>query len=316
MYHPTTRVLAVLELLQSHGRLTGADLAARLEVDIRTLRRYITMLQDLGIPIVAERGRNGAYELGAGFKLPPMMFTNEEALALSLGLLATRHLGLAQTATAVESAQAKIERVLPLDLKARVQALNESISFDISNVDFTFPSETMLTLSKAVQRRRRVHLHYRSGLDQQTERDFDPYGVAFYENKWYAVGFCHLRNDLRSFRLDRILEVAPLETRFQRPKQFDSLAHVIQALATLPRQHSFAVLLYTDLASAQADTTDAIGWLEPQPKGILLRGWADDLDWLARRLSKLTCRFSIQEPPPLREAMQRWAAQLAQTASL
>ncbi len=94
MYHPTTRVLAVLELLQARGRMTGAELAQRLEVDIRTLRRYITMLQDLGIPIVAERGRYGAYELGAGFKLPPMMFTNDEALALSIGLLAARHLGL------------------------------------------------------------------------------------------------------------------------------------------------------------------------------------------------------------------------------
>src|SRR6476619_1063753 len=105
VYRPTARVLTVLELLQSHGRLTGAELARRLEVDIRTLRRYITMLQDLGIPLVAERGRNGAYELSSGFKLPPMMFTNEEALALSLGLLATRHLGLAQAASAVESAQ-------------------------------------------------------------------------------------------------------------------------------------------------------------------------------------------------------------------
>src|SRR5260221_11761229 len=102
MYHPTTRVLAVLALLQAHGRLTGAELARRLEVNIRTLRRYIIMLQDLGIPILAERGRNGAYELGAGFKLPPMMFTNEEALALSVGLLAARHLGLADAASAAE----------------------------------------------------------------------------------------------------------------------------------------------------------------------------------------------------------------------
>ena len=86
MYHPTTRVLAVLELLQSRGRMTGAEMARRLEVHIRTLRRYITMLQDLGIPIVAERGRNGAYELAAGFRLPPMMFTGGgEAQALAIG---------------------------------------------------------------------------------------------------------------------------------------------------------------------------------------------------------------------------------------
>src|SRR5512143_2443607 len=103
MYHPTTRVLTVLELLQSHRRMTGTDLAGRLEVNIRTLRRYITMLQDLGIPILAERGRYGAYELIAGFKLPPMMFTNEEAAGLAIGLLAAERLGLSDTAHAADS---------------------------------------------------------------------------------------------------------------------------------------------------------------------------------------------------------------------
>jgi predicted DNA-binding transcriptional regulator YafY len=311
MYHPTTRVLAVLDLLQTHGRLTGADLAHRLEVDIRTLRRYITMLQDLGIPIVAERGRNGAYELGSGFKLPPMMFTNEEALALSLGLLAARHFGLSEAASAVESARAKIERVMPIELKGRVRALSETITLDLSNLDVSPPSEVMLTMSSAAQRRRRVHLHYRSGLGDETERDFDPYGVAFYESRWYAVGHCHLRNDLRSFRLDRVLQIDLQETRFERPKQFDSLAHVIQALATLPRQYSFAILLKTDLTTAQSETRDAIGWLEPHPEGILLRGWADDLTWMAKRLSKFPFKFKILEPESLRAALRQWAADLA-----
>ena len=98
MYHPTTRVLTVLELLQSHRRMTGAELAERVAVNVRTLRRYVTMLQELGIPVLAERGRYGAYELIPGFKLPPMMFTNEEALALAIGLLAVQRLGLTETA--------------------------------------------------------------------------------------------------------------------------------------------------------------------------------------------------------------------------
>ena len=88
MYHPTTRVLAVLELLQAHGRLGGADLSRRLGVDARTLRRYIARLEDIGVPITTERGRYGGYALAAGFKLPPMMFTGEEALALSSPLAA------------------------------------------------------------------------------------------------------------------------------------------------------------------------------------------------------------------------------------
>ena len=95
MRSPTTRVLAVLELLQTHRRLSGTELAQRLNVDGRTLRRYIGRLEELGIPVMAERGRYGNYSLVAGYKLPPMMFSDDEALALSVGLVAARSLGLA-----------------------------------------------------------------------------------------------------------------------------------------------------------------------------------------------------------------------------
>src|SRR5919198_860851 len=111
MYFPTTRVLTVLELLQSHAQLSGPELAERLEVNTRTVRRYITMLQDLGIPVEAERGRHGSYRLRPGFKLPPLVFTDEEALAITLGLYSARRLGLMATASTVESALAKLERV-------------------------------------------------------------------------------------------------------------------------------------------------------------------------------------------------------------
>src|SRR5215203_778284 len=164
MYHPTTRVLAVLALLQAHGRMSGAELAQRLEVNIRTLRRYIIMLQDLGIPIEAERGRNGAYVLAAGFKLPPMMFTNEEALALTIGLISARRLNLADTDRAIESSLAKLERVMPLDLKSRVRALTETITLDGNAVPSTPPSEMVLTtISAAAQLRQRVHIQYHTG---------------------------------------------------------------------------------------------------------------------------------------------------------
>ncbi|MGZ3609562.1 MAG: helix-turn-helix transcriptional regulator, partial [Ktedonobacteraceae bacterium] len=112
MYHPTTRVLTVLELLQAHRQMSGPRLAERLEVDVRSVRRYITMLQDLGIPIEAERGRYGNYRLMRGFKLPPLMLTEDEALALTLGLLVAKRLGLTIAAPAVEGALAKIDRVL------------------------------------------------------------------------------------------------------------------------------------------------------------------------------------------------------------
>ena len=122
MSRPTARVLALLELLQARRRSTGSELATKLGVDARTVRRYVASLQEIGIPLTAERGRDGAYMLVAGFKVPPMMFTNDEALALSVGLLAARGLGLAAAASSAASAQAKLERVMPDDLRRRARA--------------------------------------------------------------------------------------------------------------------------------------------------------------------------------------------------
>ena len=311
MYHPTTRVLAVLSLLQTYGRMSGAELAQRLEVNIRTLRRYIVMLQDLGIPIEAERGRNGAYVLSAGFKLPPMMFTNEEALALTVGLISAHRLNLADIGYAVESALAKLERVMPLDLKSRVRALTETITLDLKAESTAPTSEIVLsTLSSAAQLQRRVHIHYCPDQGEETERDFDPYGLTYFQNKWYVIGFCHLRGSLRSFRLDRISGIKTVEAGFSRPDGFDALGHIMQAIATLPRKYPFELLLNTNIETAQREVFDVLGVLEADKDGILLRGSVDDLDWLARQLSVFSFGFMVRQPQELKAALKRHSAKL------
>jgi predicted DNA-binding transcriptional regulator YafY len=310
MYHPTTRVLAVLALLRSHGRMTGAELAQRLQVNSRTLRRYITMLQDLGVPIVAERGRNGAYEMDSGFKLPPMMFTNDEAVALALGLLAAQHLGLDETVHAIESARAKLEQVMPLELKSRVRALTETITLDLSAAAMPSSNEVMMTMSSAAQLQRCVQLRYRSRLNEETEREFDPYGLAYRHGRWYVVGHCHLRHGLRSFRLDRVVQIVLTDTHFDRPEHFDASAHILQAIATLPRLFSFEVLLKTDLVKAQQEIFAMLGLLEQHEGGVLLRGTVDDLDWLARQLARMPFAFVVRAPDALRVALRRHAEDL------
>ena len=315
MYHPTTRVLAVLALLQSHGRLTGAQMAQRLEVNVRTVRRYITILQDLGIPIAAERGRAGSYELTAGFKLPPMMFTNDEALALAIGLLMARHLGLAETTPSIESARAKLEQVMPLELRRRLQALTNTVTLDMDVPPGGSPASVLLAMSSAAQQQRRVRMRYRSRANSETERDLDPYGLAFHQGGWYVVGFCGLRRGLRSFRLDRVAQVELTETPFERPANFDALAYLVHSVATLPRLFVFEVLLKTDLVTAQAESFDMLGVLEPQPDGVLLRGSADDLDWLARMLARFSFEFTIILPEALRTALHRRAEILLQLAA-
>jgi len=311
MYHPTTRVLAVLELLQAHGRLPGTELARRIGVDGRTLRRYIARLEDIGVPITAERGRFGGYALSAGFKLPPMMFTGEEALALSLGLLAARSLGLDAAQPAVASAQAKLERVMPAPLKKRMRAIDETVALDLTRAPPAGDHAALAALSAAAQARQRVHLHYRAANGEDSARDFDAYGLGYRGGRWYVVGHCHLRRGLRSFRLDRVRDVRPLAASFGRPDGFDTLAHLAESIATLPRAHAIEVWLHADLATARGALFEGIGLFEPvRGGGVLLHAQADDLDWFARELMRLPFGFEVRRPAGLRSVLAARARSL------
>ncbi len=316
MSRSTTRVLTVLELLQTHGRLNGTQLAQRLGVDRRTVRRYVSALEELGIPLTAERGRDGHYRLVAGFKLPPMMFTDDEALALSVGLLAARGLGLAEGAPAVASAQAKLERVMPAGLKRRVRSVDETVRLELSHPSAPPRDNAALVgLSAAAQAQQRVRLRY-GGAGEPTERDFDPYGVAYRRGRWYVVGVCHLRGGLRSFRLDRVLEVTPQERRFERPADFDALAHLTFSIATLPRAFAVEVLLHTQLARARREVFPALGVLEAAGDGVLLRAQTEELDWMARELARLSFDFEVLQPPELRTALEAHARRLLQRSGV
>jgi predicted DNA-binding transcriptional regulator YafY len=315
MSRPTARVLAALELLQTHGRMSGSELARRLEVDPRTVRRYVVTLEELGIPITAERGRDGHYALVAGFKLPPMMFTDDEALALGVGLQAARGIGLAETHVAVAGALAKLERVMPAGLKRRVRAIGETVAIGLARSSPPGDNRVLGALSEAAQTETRVRLRYRSRPGEETEREFDAYGLAYRGGCWYALGWCHLRRGLRSFRLDRIQSVRSIEERFRRPEGFDALAHLVHSVATLPRAFSVEVLLKTDLETARRELFPALGVLEWGGTGVLLRGEVDSLPWFAHELARLPFDFEIHKPQALRRALQVMARRLlARTA--
>src|SRR5262245_58812761 len=282
MSRPTARVLAMLELLQTHGGLPGSELARRLKVDPRTVRRYVVTLEELGIPITAERGRDGRYMLVSGFKLPPMMFTDDEALALGVGLQAARRLGLAEGEVAVEGALAKLERVMLADLKSRVRAVGETVAIGLSRATPPEDNVALGVLSEAAQTETRVHMRYRASKGDETERDFDAYGLAYRGGCWYAVGWCHLRGGLRSFRLDRVGTVRPLGKRFSRPAGFDALGHLALSMATLPRAFAVEVLLATDLQTARRELSPSVAVLDWTSDGVLLHAQVDSLPWFAQ----------------------------------
>jgi predicted DNA-binding transcriptional regulator YafY len=305
----------MLELLQSRDRIGVPELARRLEVGERTVRRYASMLREMGIPVEAELGRYGAYSLRSGHRLPPMMFTDEEALGLTLGLLAARHLGLAGVAPAVEGALAKLERVMSEALRGRVRALQETVSIAASRPQAPARSEALLTLAAAVGEQRRVRLRYRSGWSRETEREVDPYGVMHREGYWYAVGHCHLRGGMRLFRLDRVLDAEMLEEIFARPVGLDSPGAVLSAVANTPGDRwSVEVLLETRVEEVRGQLPSVGLSLEQTEGGTLLRCSTWSLEWPARVLAGLDCSFVVRRPAELRDALELRAEKIATLA--
>lgn len=313
MSGPTTRVLTVLELLQTHGQIGGAELAERLGVDRRTIRRYITVLEELGIPVMTEQGRYGGYRLVAGFKLPPMMFTEEETLAVSLGLLAARQLGLADAAPAIASVQAKLERVMPANLKKRVRGVSDTTRVILPRGEPSLDDRALQTLSVATEAMRRVGFTYHSPDRGGIDRSVDPYGLVFRQGRWYLTGFCHLRKAMRSFRLDRISSVHLLPDTFQRPPDFDAAEFLSESFLSWGRTHEVSLLLHTDRESAATvfdfHSSCADGF-EQRHDGLLLTTRTDSFEWFAWWLAQLPFRFTILKPEGLKDALREHATQL------
>jgi len=308
MYHPTTRVLTILELLQARPGMSGTAIAEQLEVDRRTVRRYITMLQDLGIPIETTRGPHGGYRLRPGFKLPPLMLADDEALAVTLSLIAAQRQGVSIDPLATAGALAKIERVLPNALRERLQAVRDVVAFHVAPSAPRPDGAILMLLSVAAQRRERVLLRYQAGA-AETIRHVDPYGLVFHWERWYLAAWCHLRQGLRVFRLDRVRAADLVTETFARPVGFDSLAFVLETLAMAPWGWEVEVLLETTLEAVQQWVPPGSVILEAALGGVVLRGQYDRLDRLAVQLLLLECPLVVRRPPELRAALHTLAEQ-------
>jgi predicted DNA-binding transcriptional regulator YafY len=307
----TARVLALLELLQARPGLTGPQLAERLEVDVRTVRRHVATLDVLGVPVVAERGRYGGYRLLPGYKLPPLMLSGDEAVAVVLGLLAAERTGLHAAAPALESARAKLDRVLPAALRERVGAVAETLGFTTEGRRGTAPgADVLLELGEAARGRWRVRIGYRSWRGETSERALDPYGLVFHNGRWYVTGHDDRRGEVRIFRLDRIASVDRTEHRFLRPEGFDPVAHVAAGLAGVPYALEVEVVLHGPADDVRRRLPRTLGTLEPHPDGTLLRARAEHADGMARMLAGLEWRFTVLRPEEVRVAVREHAARL------
>lgn len=299
MSHPTTRVLAMLELLQARRQLSGAELAAGLGVDQRTVRRYALRLADLGIPVTAERGRYGGYRLLPGYRLPPLMLTDDEAAAVVIGLLAAERLG--QPVAGISTALAKIQRVLPAALSERVAALRQTLGFTQYQRRPAVAADTgtVLTLATAASQHQRVRLRYRSHAEQDSQRDLDPYGLVLHSGRWYVTGRDGRSGEVRTFRVDRVREAQLSGVSFDAPADFDPVQHVTRSLAAVPYAHEFEVVLATTLESAQRRIPPTAATLTETEGGVLLTGRAEHLAGLAAMLAGLGWPFTVRRPAAL-----------------
>jgi predicted DNA-binding transcriptional regulator YafY len=313
---PTARLLELLELLQAQTLITGGEIAARLGIDARTVRRYVAALQALGIPVEGQRGVGGGYRIRPGFRLPPLMLNDDEAVVVALGVVAAGRLGLTASADTIDGAQAKIHRVLPDVLRRRVEALEATLDFTTAApVGAPVAGETVLLLADAIRRRRRLRVAYRSFAGDNTRRELSPHGLVVHSGRWYLAAYDHTREDLRTFRVDRMRRTTVGDgAALAPPDGFDAVAYVTRSLARVPWPYEVEVVLALPLEEATRRLPATLAELLEMDGGTLLRMRVSSLDWTASVLAGLGCDFTIRMPDELRASVRALADRLTACA--
>lgn len=304
---PAGRVLTLLERVQEHPGLTAPRLAAELGVSERTVRRYVTTLQDLGIPVEAARGSAGGYRLQPGFRMPPLMLTTDEAVAITLALAVVNGPAGDQTTTA-EAALAKLLRALPRAVSERVGTVLAAVTAPQGGW-FTGGAPDpgrLAALTSGVVGGWVCRIRHASERGEVTEREVNPYGVVVVRGSCYLHGWCHLRRARRTFRIDRIDRVDVLTQTFRTPRGLDVAKAVEESLALA--RPEWAVTLLLDGALAEVET-----WI-PRHLGVCeavdatttrVRSSTSNPDYFVLRLSDHPFAMTVEEPREVREALER-----------
>ncbi|KOG62544.1 MULTISPECIES: helix-turn-helix transcriptional regulator [Streptomyces] len=326
MPRPTGRVLTLLELLQSGGTRTVAELADRLGVEGRTVRRYVDQLIDLDVPVESVRGRYGGYRLAPGYRLPPLMLSDDEALAVLLGLVAGRRAGLTTTdRTASETASAKIRRVLPKHIARRLDTLLEALAFTDRPGEFDTPdAEVLLTIADAVHHRRPVSIRYTDRDGQRSERTLHPYGIVAHAGRWYVTAEDARIGEDRTFRLDRIADARTLPGSFEAPAGPGPAQRVLSGFATAEYRHEVTLRIHGTVEQIRARLPAGVASLEEYApvadedrateRWLRVELRVERLDWLPPVLASLDRPFVIERPDELRDLVITLAERLTSYA--
>jgi predicted DNA-binding transcriptional regulator YafY len=308
-----TRLITLIMLLQRQPNQKAAALADELGVSVRTLHRYFGMLDEMGIPIYAQRGPQGGFSLVRGYKLPPLIFTPEEAVAIYLGTSLVSQVWDQLYREPAQGAMAKLDNVLPEEQRGEIAWARRSlVARDMHRTNPSAVSPMLEKLRQAARQQCQVEISYQgSSTETISQRLVDPFALVYRSGWWYLVAFCHLRQALRTFRLDRIRKLVLLSRTFQKPEDFDVHAYLEN---NFKDQNSVRALLRFNPQAAHIVLSNLTEWeiLDQNPEGapkgsvdVILT--APDLQWLASMVISFATWVTVLDPPELRDLVRDWA---------
>jgi predicted DNA-binding transcriptional regulator YafY len=296
-------------LLQNRPNQKAADLAKALDISVRTLHRYFVMLDEMGIPVYAERGPYGGFSLVRGYKMPPLVLTPEESVAVALGTGMVEELWGPLYRDQARGALAKLENLLPDEQRHEVAWARKSlIATGMHRSDQDALGKTLENLRHAAREQRRVRMRYQSrGQTDAGPREFDPYAIVHRWGWWYAIGYCHVRASERTFRVDRIQELVVLDQGFEIPAGFDIHSYLEQEQSARP---GFPVTLRFEPQVATMAREYAIGWDSVDELGdgsLVVTMNAPDVMWAASNALAYGPAVTVIAPEEVRRTVVEWA---------
>jgi predicted DNA-binding transcriptional regulator YafY len=308
MTNIATRLITLIFLLQNQPNQKASELAKRLGVSLRTIHRYFEMLDEMGIPVYSERGPYGGFSLMRGYKMPPLVFTLEESVAVVLGTGMVEEMWGELYREAARGALAKIENLLPDEqIREVAWARGSLVATGMNRADLKALTPNLEKLRRAIREHRSVSMNYQSSqVPHLSQRGLDPYALVHRWGWWYVIGFCHMHESIRTFRVDRISNIALLDTTFNIANDFDLQAHLKNEPSTQP--HITARLRFQP-ASANIVAGNHSYWesVEPKPDGsVEVTFPAPTLEWAASTTLAYGPAVEALEPPELRIMVAGW----------
>ncbi|MEV0621298.1 YafY family protein [Nonomuraea sp. NPDC050404] len=312
MANTSTRTLRLLSLLQTHRYWPGAELAERLDVSARTLRRDIDRLRELGYPVQAQRGVDGGYQLAAGAALPPLVIDDDEAVALAVGLQAAAQGAVEGLAESSVRVLAKVVQVMPVRLRRRIDALRSmTVPAGWGGTSQAGVDPGVLTvIALACRDNEQLRFSYTAADGRHSERQAEPLRLVCLGRRWYLVAYDLTRHDWRSFRVDRLSEPQATGVRF-RPRDLpaaDAAEFVRARLDSVPWSQRVEVVADAPAALVR----ERIGrWCtveEIDAGHCRVRMTVDSLEWAIMAMGALDADFHVIEPPELLDQIHKWGS--------